>query len=89
MRSYPIWNSVTACIYKSDKSYGAQNESTNRIYVGSSKNNSHKLATITTKKHILNDQISFELSVNGKIINVLKFENNNGIAGKLIQEKTL
>ncbi len=86
MRKYPIWNDVTACIYKSSKSYGAKNESTNKIYVGSSKNNSHKLATITTKKEIYDDVISFKLIVNSLVIKEIRFKNNNGTAGDKLSE---
>lgn len=85
MKAYPIWNQVTACIYKSDKSYGAKNQSITKILVGSSKNNSHELGKICTNKTILGNRIIFTLKVNGKIINTLKFVNNNGTAGDLIE----
>ena len=41
MASYPIWNKITACIYKAPKSYGVKKEGTNEILVGTSAKNSH------------------------------------------------
>lgn len=40
-RSYPIYNKVTACNYKSDKSWGSNKTSDIKTYVGSSASNSH------------------------------------------------
>ncbi len=68
MRSYPIWNKVEACIYKSDKSYGAKDTSKNTIYVGTSANNSHELATVTTTRRVVGDTTVFRLGVDGKVI---------------------
>tara|TARA_R110000824_G_scaffold139019_2_gene303944 strand:- start:391 stop:657 length:267 start_codon:yes stop_codon:yes gene_type:complete len=53
MRSYPIWNKVQACIYKSSKDWGAIKASQVDIKVGSSGSNSHDFVTIKTthKKH--------------------------------------
>ena len=36
MASYNIWVEVKACIYKSNKSYGARNTNKENIYVGTS-----------------------------------------------------
>ena len=41
MKQYPIWNIVTACIYKSSKSYGVKGEGKVEVVVGTSKSNSH------------------------------------------------
>ena len=41
-KSYPIWNRITACIYKGSKCYGVQNDGLNEILIGTSKSNSHE-----------------------------------------------
>jgi hypothetical protein len=46
--SYPIWNDVSACIYKSGKSWGAKTAAAVAVLVGSSARNSHKFVTHTT-----------------------------------------
>ena len=45
MRQYPIWNTITACIYKSDKSYGVREKGMVNVRVGTSSNNSHLFLT--------------------------------------------
>jgi hypothetical protein len=40
-RQYPIWNIITACIYKGGKSYGVKNTGEVEIRVGTSSKNSH------------------------------------------------
>ena len=87
MRSYPIWNKIQACIYKSSKSFGAKDTSQCEIMVGSSKNNSHLLGRIITKRIETEDSIKFTLSVNDVIIRKMIFENNNGKAGELLIER--
>ena len=51
-RSYPIWNKITACIYKASKCYGIQNDGKNEVFIGTSKSNSHEFVTtrVTHKK---------------------------------------
>ncbi len=41
MASWPIWNKVTACTYKSDKSYGVRETGAVEVRVGTSASNSH------------------------------------------------
>lgn len=41
MKSYPIWNRVTACIYKTSRDWGAKREAAVSVLVGSSAANSH------------------------------------------------
>ena len=48
MPSYPIWNKITACIYKAPKSYGVKRDGLNEILIGTSAKNSHKFADIRT-----------------------------------------
>lgn len=49
--SYPIWNDVTSCIYKSSKSYGARDTSETEVRVGTSAKNSEPLVRhVTTRR---------------------------------------
>ena len=41
MASYPIWNRITACIYKGGKSYGVRETGEVTVLVGTSASNSH------------------------------------------------
>ncbi len=52
-KSYPIWNTITACIYKGSKCYGVQNDGLNQILIGTSASNSHEFVRtrVTHKKH--------------------------------------
>lgn len=73
-RSYPIWTKVQACIYKSDKSFGAKDTSHQEIFVGTSAKNSHKIAEICTTKREVDNKIIFKFSVNDEIIKEIKFD---------------
>lgn len=93
MKSFPIYNEVEACIYKSKKSYGAKNTSKSTIYVGSSKKNSHELATVITtrreKEHERHGSIiEFATSFDGVILKRMIFKNEKGIAGRYILTET-
>ena len=48
MQSYPIWNMVEACIYKSSKSYGVRETGAVLVLVGTSAKNSHPFVEHTT-----------------------------------------
>jgi len=72
-RSYPIWTKVEACIYKSDKSFGAKDTSTQTIMVGTSAKNSHEIAQICTTRREVDNQIIFKFSLDGEILKELKF----------------
>ena len=74
MKSYPIWTKVEACIYKTDKSFGAKDTSKQTIFVGTSAKNSHEIAEIITTKREIDDKIIFKFSCNGKIINTIEFD---------------
>ena len=50
MKSYPIWNVVESCIYKSSKSYGARDTSETHVRVGTSKSNSETLVRHCTTR---------------------------------------
>jgi len=71
--SYPIWNDVEACIYKTSKSFGARNTSTTKVYVGTSKSNSELLVEHVTTKRIVGDFTIFRFGVDtGSGLEVLK-----------------
>jgi len=75
MRSYPIWHDITACNYKSSKSYGSKNTAQTKVYVGTSANNSNLLATVITTKRVVGDITFFRLSVDNVIIKELRMCN--------------
>lgn len=53
MRSYPIWNAVQACIYKSNRSWGAKEDCVVDVLVGTSSRNSIPLVKHTTTHRVL------------------------------------
>lgn len=90
MKSFPIYNEVEACIYKSSRSYGARDTSKSTIYVGSYKKNSHELAKVVTTRREKEDIkfgsiIEFAISVDSKILKRMWFKNEKGIAGRYIK----
>ena len=79
-RQYPIWNKVKACIYNSDKSFGAKDDSNLEIFVGSSSNNSHKFVDIRTRRIETEDKILFKFYVDDIKVKEAIFENKKGKA---------
>ena len=74
-RSYPIWNQIEACIYKSGKSFGAKDTSKTTVYVGTSRSNSEPLVEHITTRRIIGDYTVFVFSVDcndGKGLQILK-----------------
>jgi hypothetical protein len=63
MRQYPIWNIITACIYKSGKSYGVKDTGEVEVRVGTSSSNSHTfLKHTTTHRRVENfDELAREI----------------------------
>jgi hypothetical protein len=55
MSAYPIWNKVTACIYKASKSYGVKDEGKVEVVIGTSKSNSHHFVNHCTTHRQLDD----------------------------------
>ncbi len=55
-KSYPIWNNITACIYKASKSYGVRERGEVEIRIGTSGSNSH---------HFLNHRTTHKVLENG------------------------
>jgi hypothetical protein len=68
-KSYPIWNIVTACIYKSAKSYGVRERGEVEVRIGTSRTNSHTFVTHrTTHKILENGDREYRFYVNDQCI---------------------
>lgn len=73
--SYPIWNEVEACIYKSSKSYGARETSECIVHVGTSASNSEFLVQHVTTRREDGAYVVFRFGVDigdGNNLQVLK-----------------
>ena len=94
MRSYPIWNDVTACNYGSSKSFGSLETATITQKVGSSRSNSHDhVEFVTTKRERdeykgFENVIVFRTSLDGVCLKESIFENKKGKAAKLLKVNT-
>ena len=68
-RQYPIYNKVTACIYKSDKSYGVRETGEVEVLVGTSSKNSHHFVKHSTT-HTIHDNgdREYRFYVDGQVI---------------------
>jgi len=68
-KSYPIWNIVTACIYKSAKSYGVRERGEVEVRIGTSGSNSYTfLNHKTTHKILENGDREYRFYVDDKCI---------------------
>jgi hypothetical protein len=65
MKSYPIWNKVTSCIYSSDKSYGVRSTGTVQVFVGTSAKNSHAFVKHDVTRRETADGVEFRFYVDG------------------------
>jgi len=92
MKQYPIWNKVTACTYKSSKSWGARETAAVTVKVGSSSSNSNDLLThMTTYRKVWStkkDQYFhvFKFGVDGVVLKAMIFYDNRGRAGELYKQ---
>ena len=90
MRSYPIWNKVTACIYNSAKSFGAENTSEIEVLVGTS-SKSH-CTIITTKREQIHPRFGnctvFQTSLDGVILKQSWFTMKNGKISEMVKQVT-
>ena len=69
MRSWPIWNQITACVYKSDKSYGVKATGEVTVKVGTSASNSHVFLRHTTTHRMLdNGDREYRFYLDGEVI---------------------
>ena len=68
-RTYPIWNKVEACIYKSSKDWGARENCNVEVRVGTSANNSHSfLIHRTTRREHDDGRVEFRFFVDNVLI---------------------
>ncbi len=88
-RSYPIWYDVTACKYKSDKSFGFRNTGEIEISIGSSGSNSHTFlkTSITRRDKVIEgkEYIVFKYFVDEMLIKTAIMESVKGNATNLIE----
>ena len=69
MRSYPIWNDITACVYKGAKSYGVKNTGDVEVLIGTSASNSHTfLKHSTTHRQLDNGDREYRFYIDGEVI---------------------
>ncbi len=69
MRSWPIWNQITACVYKSDKSYGVKATGEVTVKVGTSASNSHIFLRHTTTHRMLdNGDREYRFYLDGEVV---------------------
>jgi hypothetical protein len=69
MRQWPIWNQITACVYKSDKSYGVKATGEVTVKVGTSSRNSHIFLRHTTTHRMLdNGDREYRFYLDGEVI---------------------
>ena len=69
MRQYPIWNIITACIYKSAKSYGVKDTGEVEVRVGTSSSNSHTfLKHTTTHRQLENGDREYRFYIDSELI---------------------
>lgn len=61
--SYPIWHDVTACNYKSSKSYGSRDTAETTVRVGTSASNSELLVRHCTTRRTEGDYTVFRFFV--------------------------
>ena len=69
MRSYPIWNDVTACVYKGAKSYGVKETGDVEVLIGTSASNSHTfLKHSPTHRQLDNGDREYRFYIDGEVI---------------------
>lgn len=91
-RSYRIWNNVTACIYKSSRSWGVKNEGNVEVLVGASRHNNASLVNHrVTRRTIERDGVemeSFHFYIDGNLYaRQLWSVNKNGVPQKMISSE--
>ena len=69
MKSYPIWNIITACIYKGSKSYGVKETGEVEVRIGTSASNSYTfLRHSTTHRQLDNGDREYRFYIDGQLI---------------------
>lgn len=79
-QSYPVWNEVTACIYKSNKSYGVRKEGEVNVKIGTSGSNSfHFVSHKVTHRRHEDGTRTYRFYVDGVLIKEATLTNQNEI----------
>ena len=86
--SYPIWHDVSACHYKSSKSWGGKNNSIDNIYVGSSPKYSSLFVKTKTTRRQFDGNTEFRYFVDGKLVKRMLFKGTERLH-ELIEEWSL
>jgi len=78
MTSYPIWNDIHSCIYKSSKSYGIKKHGEVSTYIGTSAKNSHLFVEtkLTHRQHENGDR-EWRFYVDGKLAKIATMKKGN------------
>lgn len=67
--NYPIWNIVTSCIYKANKSYGVRETGEVEVRIGTGQNNSHEFVKhYTTHRKLEDGTREYRFYVDGKCL---------------------
>ena len=82
--NYPIWNIVTSCIYKADKSYGVRETGEVEVRIGTSQSNSFEFVKhYTTHRKLEDGSREYRFYVDGKCLKTATV-NNNQMTGPTI-----
>jgi len=91
--AYPIWNQVTACTYSGSKSWGAKQQASVSVKIGSSVDNSHGFVNHSVTKSSYRHEkhglvIRFQFWVCDALVKETLFTiSRHGTADQLISEK--
>jgi hypothetical protein len=81
--NYPIWNIVTSCIYKADKSYGVRETGEVEVRIGTGAGNSFEFVKhYTTHRKMDDGSREYRFYVDGKCLKTATV--NNSIMSKTI-----
>ena len=81
--NYPIWNIVTSCIYKANKSYGVRETGEVEVRIGTGAGNSFEFVKhYTTHRKLDDGSREYRFYVDGKCLKTATV--NNSIMSKTI-----
>ena len=83
--NYPIWNIVTSCIYKANKSYGVRETGEVEVRIGTGLNNSFEFVKhYTTHRKLEDGSREYRFYVDGKCLKTATVNNNQMIGPTII-----
>lgn len=83
----PIWNEVTSCKYKSNKSWGGSDDVKTRTLTGSSPSNSHELAIVEVSRKFYDNFVVFNFYLDEKLMKQNINRINGSVAGEFIEQR--